>query len=130
VGRLRDFDPEYFDAKLSFTNAGLLDHSLPCLRVASLSGIGLTGSNASRNPPENKTWPQIMATYKYGKISPKALSHYRQADVEAALKVGSAHLLLTHDRPVDPRQINIDQRWIFYDYARSSSSAGITTGPR
>ena len=26
---------------------------------------------SGRNPPENKTWPQIMATYQYGKLSQK-----------------------------------------------------------
>lgn len=60
------------------------------------------GSNPARNPPENKSWRQILASYRYGKLSPKALSHYRPADIDAALKIGSAHVVLTHDWAVDP----------------------------
>ena len=101
-GRLRDFDPGYFGNKLSYTDAGLLKHSLTGLLVAGISGIKATGNNPARNPPENKSWRQIMASYKYGKLSPKALSHYRMADIDAALKIGSAHVVLTHDWPVDP----------------------------
>ena len=101
-GRLRDFDPKYFGNKLSYANAGLLEHKLPGLRVAGISGIGVPGTNPARNPPVNKTWRQIMAAYRYSKLSPKALSHYRPADIEAVLKIGSAHVVLTHDWPVDP----------------------------
>ncbi len=90
---------------LTYTDAGLLKHSLPGLRVAGLSGINAAGSNPARIPPENKTWPQIVALRKYGKISPKAFTHYRPSDVDAVLKLGQISMTLTHDWPVDPPNI-------------------------
>lgn len=64
-----------------------------------------TGTNPARIPPEDKTWPQIVALRKYGKISQKPFSHYRPVDVDTVLRVGSCHVLLTLDWPLDPPHI-------------------------
>jgi hypothetical protein len=101
-GRLRDWDPTYFGNKLTYTNAGLLCHRLEGLRVAGLSGIHSTGTNPARTPPEDPSWPEIVAQRRYGKVSPRAFTHYRKVDVDEVLKVESPHLVLLHDWPIDP----------------------------
>jgi hypothetical protein len=100
--RLRDFHPAYFDNKLSYTNAGLLEHRLPGLRVAGLSGINYAGTNPARTPPAGKAWSEIVAMCNLDKLSPRALTYYREADVDELLKVKTPHIVLTHDWPIDP----------------------------
>lgn len=94
--RLRVFDSGYFAHKLTYTNAGVLQHQLNGLRVVGLSGI--------RGPDDSfhseASWLDRWKAVRSGLRPRKLLAYYTQSDLEIALRSGPAHLLLTHDWPV------------------------------
>jgi hypothetical protein len=95
--RLRVFDPGYFGEKLTYTNGGILPHSLCGLTAVGLSGIRRKSNERISTEP---AWREILAQCQCGKISRKELTYYRTVEVTAAANAGQAHILLTHDWPV------------------------------
>jgi len=97
--KLRVFDADNFAGKLTYTNGGILPHSLSGLIVVGLSGI-------QREPKEKDSvepgWRVILTDCQCGKTSRKVLTYYRSQEVKAAANAGPAHILLTHDWPVGP----------------------------
>ena len=86
-----------FDRKPSYSDAGLLEHSLEGLKVSGLSGIEGASQTSDRIPPENRPWSEIVALVRQNRLSKRALSYYRQRDFQEVLSVGACDLLLTHD---------------------------------
>jgi hypothetical protein len=99
--KLRVFDSGYFGEKLSYTNGGVLPHSLSGLIVVGLSGIQRKSEETHSAVP---TWQETLAQCQARKIGRRALTYYGPEDVTAAANAGPAHILLTHDWPTDPEK--------------------------
>jgi hypothetical protein len=97
--RPRAFDSEFFKNKLTYTNAGELQHSLKGLRVVGLSGIAREPMNLKWL---DQSWSEILEQVKAGMQSKKNLTYYGANDLHLAASAAGAHILLTHDWPVDP----------------------------
>ncbi|MBS0657731.1 MAG: hypothetical protein JSR82_05720 [Verrucomicrobia bacterium] len=110
--KLREFSPEAFGHKLTYTNAGELAHGLPGLRVIGLSGIYhadhlrfVSEQDArSRSAPKPNNWSEMVALARLGQLSLRRLTYFKQEELDlvAALEA-RPHLLLTHDWPTWPR---------------------------
>ncbi|MFQ3577667.1 MAG: hypothetical protein SNJ52_01475 [Verrucomicrobiia bacterium] len=111
--RLRDWQPEYFGGKLSYTHAGAVPHDIPGLRVAGLSGIlhpehlDFQTIEERRtqicNAPCPQSWAHMVELVRKGHITPKRLTYYHEDEIELVKSLPRhPHLLLTHDWPVKP----------------------------
>jgi hypothetical protein len=110
--RLRNFNPAWFAHKLTYTNAGMLSHSISGLRVAGLSGIFHLedfGDLRQFQPSIPDHWAFLLDRVAQNKSSPKTLTRYRFFEVIKMLGLASPHLLLTHDWPVRPDFIEKDR---------------------
>lgn len=103
--RLRRFDHHGWGRKLTYTDAGRLDHPVTGLRVIGLSGIysekqygqGFGGSRQSGGGVLI-SWADVL---RQGRVNPKRLTYYREQEIESLLREPKhPHILLTHDWPV------------------------------
>ena len=109
--RLRDFDASYFGPKLTYTNAGILEHTIPGLSVYGLTGIHhpehlqfspvrTTGRARARS------WSDMVDLARGKQIKLKELTYYKQSELDALLALPpEPHLLLLHDWPMPPPHI-------------------------
>ena len=109
--RLRVFDPDYFGPKLSYTNAGVLAHSIPGLRVCGLSGIYhpqflAYSTNEDLRPLAGRrlhSWAQVVDAVQHRHLSAKRLTYYKEEELDAIMGLpAQPHLLLLHDWPKAP----------------------------
>ncbi len=110
--RLRMFDTVHFGPKLSYTDAGILKHQVPDLRVYGLSGIfhpahlgfGTVGHGRQPTP---RGWADLATLAINKAIAPRQLSYYKQQDLDLLLRLApEPDLLLIHDWPVPPPHIH------------------------
>ncbi|HSI84220.1 MAG: metallophosphoesterase [Candidatus Methylacidiphilales bacterium] len=97
--RLRDFDPSFYDDRLEYTDAGLLHHAIPGLRVYGLTGIHNERAfdRRSRHRP---SWSQLLEEVRAGERDIRELTWYRQHDIDQLLALPPRpHILLTHNWP-------------------------------
>jgi hypothetical protein len=106
--RLRVFDQEYFGPKLSYTNAGELQHCIGGLGVYGLSGIHhpehleYDAKKLDRRPaPAN--WAELVVCVREGKAAARRLTYFKSDELAllSSLPPGP-HLLLMHDWPASP----------------------------
>ena len=109
--RLRVFDRDYFGRKLDYTNAGMLVHFIPGLRVCGLSGIYhpqflAYSTNLDLRPLSGRrlnSWEQVMDAVKERHLSAKRLTYYKQEELDEMRNLPpEPHLLLLHDWPQAP----------------------------
>ncbi|MBS0657254.1 MAG: metallophosphoesterase [Verrucomicrobia bacterium] len=109
--KLRVFDSSAFGDKLIYTNAGILSHSIPNLRVAALSGIfhpdhlefSSPQAVRTRSAPKPKTWSEMLELAHDGSLSLRRLTYYKASEIAlVASTPPRPHLLLTHDWPAWP----------------------------
>lgn len=104
--RLREFDPDYFEGKLNYSNAGELTHSIQGLRVLGLSGIYHPEEYSSRLTG-SVSWSDMLAQVKAQKVSNKFLSYYKKEEVELLKRMEpKPGLILLHDWPMKPEHIS------------------------
>ncbi|MCC5841422.1 MAG: metallophosphoesterase [Opitutales bacterium] len=103
--RLRRFDHHGWRGKLTYTDAGRLDHPVKGLQVVGLSGIysesqygeGYGGARQSGGAAP-QSWSEML---RGGPVKPKKLTYYRQSEIETLLREPKhPHILLTHDWPI------------------------------
>jgi len=113
--KLRDWKPGTFGDKLTYTNAGWLDHRIEGLRVAGLSGIyhpdhlGFTadGDKPIRSAPHPQNWQELVDLVRRNAISPRRLTYFKKTEVDLLKALTpTPHLLLLHDWPIQPEGIN------------------------
>ena len=112
--RLRNWDAAYFDSKLTYTHAGELQHSIPGLRVAGLSGIYHPENMQFMSALDVRTqkihtptcWEDMVKLVEEKKISRNRLTYYKEFEVEFLKKLSfTPDLLLLHDWPAQPPYI-------------------------
>lgn len=107
--QLRALEPGQFGPAFSYTNAGNLPQTIPGLRVYGLSGIyhpAHYDTKARHGGWDAKAWRQLVARVRQGAVSPKELTYYKRAEVEALAKLAPPpELLLLHDWPFPPSRI-------------------------
>lgn len=108
---LRGFDGQRFGPNLTYTNAGVLDHRVPGLRVCGLSGIyhpehlkfAGTDSGARVGP---KSWTDLVGLAAAHQAKLQRLTYYKQFELDILLALPrKPDLLLLHDWPIDPPRI-------------------------
>ena len=111
---LRDWNPAAFSDKLQYTDAGELQHSIPGLRVAGLSGIHHPEhmdflTEGERNSPRMHrldSWSGMVDLVSSGIFSCKRLTYYKQHEIIHLCALDfSPDLVLLHDWPVTPNHI-------------------------
>lgn len=106
--RLRVFDAEYFGDKLSYTNAGSLDHTIEGLRVYGLSGIHDAEHLEFAAAGEYRrggiqSWDELLTVVHKNGASVKRLTYYKRSELKHLRSLPAApHLLLVHDWPEPP----------------------------
>jgi hypothetical protein len=109
--RLRVLDQACFGPKLSYTNAGVLPHSIPGLRVCGLSGIYhpqflAYSTNEDLRPLAGRrlnSWSQVVDAVQHRHLSAKRLTYYKEEEVDEMKNLPpQPHLLLLHDWPKAP----------------------------
>jgi predicted phosphodiesterase len=104
-GRLRRFRPKEWGGKLTYGNAGILQHPVQGLRVIGLSGIYSSGEydKGFGGPAQSggvapDSWEALLAQKE---VNRKRLTYYRQTEVEHVLSLPKhPHILMTHDWPI------------------------------
>jgi len=114
--RLRNFDPGYFSFKLSYANAGILEHNVPDLLATGISGIykpteldfmsDLEARQLKIQKPA--TWEEMVLLVEQHKISRSRLTYYKESDIEHVKSIKSPNLMLLHDWPIKPRHTNFE----------------------
>jgi len=106
--RLRNWDPDFFQGKLQYVDAGVLSHSIPDLCVVGLTGIHNSNEmeflspaeRANRKFPQAESWADMVGLAESSKISRKRLTYYKEDEIVRLKNLDvKPHLLLTHEWP-------------------------------